>query len=108
MPRHDEERAGDEMTVYAIAQLTITDRAAYNRYQAKFMPVMKQFQGRVLAADENPLVVEGEWDREKVVLLSFPDEKAFREWVKSPEYLEIAKDRKAGSSAVVLLVKGIG
>jgi uncharacterized protein (DUF1330 family) len=108
MPRRDEERAGDAMTVYAIAQLTITDRVAYNRYQSKFMGVMKQFQGRVLAADENPLVVEGEWDREKVVLLSFPDEKAFRGWAESPEYLEIAKDRKSGSSAVILLVKGIG
>lgn len=94
--------------VYAIAQLSITDREAYNRYQAKFMGVMKRYQGRVLAADEKPLVIEGEWDKEKVVLLSFPDEAAFRGWAESPEYLEIAKDRKAGSEAVVLLVKGIG
>jgi uncharacterized protein (DUF1330 family) len=96
------------MSVYAIAQLTITDRAIYDRYQAKFMGVMKHFQGRVLAADENPLVIEGEWDMEKVVLLSFPDEKAFRDWAESPEYREISKDRKSGSDAVVLLVKGIG
>lgn len=96
------------MAVYAIAQLTITDRATYDRYQAKFMGVMKRFQGQVLAADESPRVVEGTWDRQKVVLLSFPDEAAFREWAESPEYLEIAKDRKAGADAVILLVKGIG
>ena len=95
------------MSVYAIAQLKITDRAAYDRYQAKFMGVMKRFHGRVLAADEKPQVIEGEWDRDKVVLLSFPDEKAFRDWAESPEYVEIAKDRKAGSEAVVLLVNGI-
>ena len=94
--------------VYAIAQLKITDRAVYNRYQARFMEVMRKFQGRLLAADEHPRVIEGAWDREKVVLLEFPDEPAFREWAESPEYLEIAKDRKAGSEAVVLLVKGIG
>jgi len=94
--------------VYAIAQLTITDRATYDRYQQRFMGVMKRFKGKVLAADENPQVVEGSWDRQKVVLLSFPDEAAFREWAESPEYLEIAKDRKAGSDAVILLVKGIG
>jgi uncharacterized protein (DUF1330 family) len=94
--------------VYAIAQLTITDRATYDRYQARFMGVMKRFQGRVLAADESPKVVEGTWDRQKVVLLSFPDEAAFREWAESPEYLEIAKDRKAGADAVILLAKGIG
>jgi uncharacterized protein (DUF1330 family) len=95
------------MTVYAIAQLTITDRAAYNRYQSRFMSVMNRYKGRVLAADEHPQVVEGQWDREKLVLLSFPDEAAFREWAESPDYQEIAKDRKAGSTAVVLLVRGI-
>lgn len=95
------------MTVYAIAQLTITDRTAYNRYQSRFMSVMNRYKGRVLAADEHPQVVEGQWDREKLVLLSFPDEAAFREWADSPDYQEIAKDRKAGSTAIVLLVKGI-
>jgi uncharacterized protein (DUF1330 family) len=94
--------------VYAIAQLRIHDRATYERYQGRFMGVMKKFRGRVLAADESPQVVEGSWDRQKVVLLEFPDEPAFREWAESPEYLEIAKDRKAGSDAVVLLVKGFG
>jgi uncharacterized protein (DUF1330 family) len=99
---------GETTMVYAIAQLTISDRTAYNRYQARFMGVMSKYKGRVLAADEHPQVVEGAWDREKVVLLSFPDEAAFREWAESPEYREIAKDRKAGADAVVLLVKGIG
>jgi uncharacterized protein (DUF1330 family) len=80
--------------VYAIAQLTITDRAVYNRYQARLMEVMKRFQGRVLAADEHPEAVEGRWDPEKRVLLSFADEASFREWAESPEYQEIAKDRQ--------------
>jgi uncharacterized protein (DUF1330 family) len=94
------------MSVYAIAQLTITDRTAYDRYQAKFMGVMRRFKGQVLAADEGPQVVEGKWDREKVVLLSFPDEASFWEWARSPDYQEIARDRYAGSNAVILLVKG--
>lgn len=94
--------------VYAIAQLIITDRMVYDRYQAKFMGVLNLYQGRLLAADENPVIVEGEWERDKVVVLAFPDEQAFQDWADSPEYLEIAKDRKAGSEAVVLLVRGIG
>lgn len=95
------------MAVYAIAQLTITDRAAYDRYQSRFMEVMSHYKGRVLAADENPKVIEGQWDREKVVLLSFPEEAAFQEWADSDAYQEISKDRKAGSNAIVLLVQGL-
>jgi uncharacterized protein (DUF1330 family) len=95
------------MAVYVIAQLSITDRSAYNRYQDRFMAVLSKYRGRLLAADESPTVLEGEWDRDKPVLLSFPDEEAMREWAESPEYLEISKDRKAGAKAVVLLAKGL-
>ena len=66
------------VTVYAIAQLRFTDRAAYDRYQARFMEVFRRHPGTLLAADESPEVVEGDWDREKLVLMSFPDEAAFR------------------------------
>jgi uncharacterized protein (DUF1330 family) len=97
----------NSVTVYAIAQLRFTDRAAYDRYQAKFMEVFVRHPGTLLAADESPQVVEGRWDREKVVLMSFPDEAAFRGWAQSPEYQEISKDRHAGADTLVLLVKGL-
>jgi len=95
------------VTVYAIAQLNFTDRAAYDRYQAKFMDVFRRFRGTLLAADEAPRVIEGSWDREKLVLMSFPDEHAFREWAESPQYQGISEDRHAGADTVVLLVDGL-
>ena len=94
------------MIVYVIVQLKMTDRAAYDRYQARFFEVFRKFSGRLLSADENPTIVEGAWDRDKLVLMSFPDVSAFHAWVDSPEYLEISKDRKAGAQGVVLLAKG--
>jgi uncharacterized protein (DUF1330 family) len=97
-----------ELTVYVIVQLKMTDRAAYDRYQARFLDVFKKFSGRLLSADESPGVLEGVWDRDKLVLMSFPDEAAFRAWADSTEYLEISKDRKSGAQGVVLLAKGFG
>ncbi|WP_428341666.1 DUF1330 domain-containing protein [Mycobacterium sp.] len=95
------------MTVYAIAQLRFTDRAAYDRYQRRFMEVFGQYRGTLLAADERPEIVEGRWNRDKVVLMSFPDESEFRSWSESPQYQNISKDREAGADSVVLLVKGL-
>jgi uncharacterized protein (DUF1330 family) len=95
------------VTVYAIAQLKFTDRAAYDRYQARFIEVFRRYPGTLLAADESPEVVQGRWDREKVVLMSFPDAAGFHGWAQSPEYQEISKDRQAGADTVVLLVKGL-
>ncbi|RAV14506.1 DUF1330 domain-containing protein [Mycolicibacterium sp. GF69] len=95
------------MTVYAIAQLRFTDRTAYDRYQARFLDVFARYSGTLLAADESPQILEGRSDREKVVLMSFPDEASFRAWADSPEYQEISKDRRAGADSLVLLIEGL-
>jgi uncharacterized protein (DUF1330 family) len=95
------------MTVYALAQLRIHDAERYGRYMSRFMPVLAKYNGKLLAADETPRVLEGQWwDRNKVVLMEFADDAAFRAWATSPEYTEIAEDRKAGADAVVLLING--
>ena len=47
------------MAVYAIALLKMKDRTTYERYQAKFFDVFRKFNGRLLAADESPNVLEG-------------------------------------------------
>jgi uncharacterized protein (DUF1330 family) len=95
------------MTVYLVAQLRFVDRPAYDRYQARFMDVFKQSEGRLLVADERPRVVEGSWDREKLVIMSFPSETSAREFLTSKEYEEIAKDRKAGADTLALLAREV-
>jgi uncharacterized protein (DUF1330 family) len=68
--------------------------------------VFRKFSGRLRAADEHPSILEGSWDGDKLVLMSFPDEAGFQAWANSPDYLEISRDRKAGTQGVVLLAKG--
>lgn len=94
------------MTVYAIAQFEIHDRASYERYTAQFWEVFQQFKGSLLVNDESPKVLEGDWPFDKVVVMSFPDEASFMEWVTSPQYREIAKHRVAGAKGPVLLAQG--
>jgi uncharacterized protein (DUF1330 family) len=96
------------MSVYIIAQLKFTQRELYDRYQSRFAGVFKNFNGKVLVADEHPVVLEGEWPRDKVVILEFPDAEAAQRFHESPEYQAIAVDRKAGADGVVLTVRGFG
>lgn len=101
-----DKREDAAVSVYIVAQLRFTDRSAYDRYQARFFEVFRQFNGRLLAADERPEVTEGTWDREKIVIMSFPDEAEARRFTQSQAYREIAKDRVAGADTVALMVKG--
>ncbi|PZQ54892.1 MAG: DUF1330 domain-containing protein [Phenylobacterium zucineum] len=95
------------MTCYLVGRIAIHDRERYGRYAAAFMPVLKQYGGRLLVSEENPEPLEGDWDGRKLVLLAFEDREAALRWSSSPEYQEIAKDRIAGSDAIVLLAEGL-
>ena len=86
------------MTVYVIVQLEMIERVAYDRNQARFSTCSRN-STESCSADENPAIPGGACDRDKLVLMSFPDEPAFQAWANSPEYLEVSEDRKAGAQA---------
>lgn len=94
------------MTVYVIAQLEFTDEARYRAYQAASTPLFIERGIRVLAADEAPVVLEGEWTGNKVVMMAFEDEAAARAFLESPEYREVSRDREAGAKTTALMIRG--
>jgi len=51
-------------------------------------------------------VLEGDWSRDKVILLAFPDQAQALAWAASGEYQAIAADRLAASEGPVLLIQG--
>jgi len=95
------------MTVYVIAQVKFTREELYRRYQARFFEVFRQFNGRLLVADEAPIVLDGEWPHNKVVVMQFPDQAEAERFIHSPAYEEISKDRIAGAETISLMVKGL-
>lgn len=95
------------MTVYVIAQVKFTREELYRRYQDRFFDVFRQFNGRLLVADEAPVVLDGKWTHDKVVVMQFPDQAEAERFLYSPAYEAISKDRIAGSEVISVLVKGL-
>ena len=95
------------MTVYFVVQVTIKDRGAYERYAAAFMGIFEKFKGKMLAADFKPKVLDGQWDMDRLVVMSFPDEGSLKEWLTSPEYQAIGHHRAAGADTIALMAQGI-
>jgi uncharacterized protein (DUF1330 family) len=93
------------MTVYIIARFQIHDRAAYDRYEENFMEILEPFGGSLLSVDEEPIVLQGEFDFTRSVLIEFPSPEQAMAWMTSPEYKEIAKNRFAASIGDVVMVK---
>ena len=95
------------MTVYTIALLKIEDRTQYARYEQGFMAIFNQYEGKLLAVDETPIVKEGTWNHTRTVLLQFPDAEAFDRWYHSEAYQALAQYRFGASSASVVVIKGL-
>ncbi len=80
-------------------------RDAYARYAANVMPLIKAQGGRaVWAGDARSLVIgesEDTWDQ--VIMVEYPNPRAFIKMSSSEEYAAIHHDREAGLETTVLL-----
>jgi len=96
------------MSVYVVALITIDDREEYERYAQGFMEVFSRYAGRLLAVDESPRVLEGNWPWTRTVLIEFPDQEALHAWYGSQEYQTLAAHRHAASDAAIAVVRSLG
>lgn len=94
------------MSVYLIASIRVNDPEVYLRYLEKADEVFGRYNGRYLAVDEKPDIIEGRWNYTKAVLIEFATRKDFDEWYESADYQEILKYRLEGSVCDTILVKG--
>ena len=91
---------------YFIALINIHDLSQYEQYLAGFDEVFENFQGEVVAVEDNPRVLEGRWPAGRTVLIRFPNDQALRSWYESPEYQKLARYRQEASVASVAIVTG--
>lgn len=92
------------MTVYIVALIHIHNREAYKDYEAGFMDIFQQYQGKMLAVDDAPITLEGEWPYSRTVLIQFPDRSAQDAWYSSDEYQTLMQLRTAASVASIAVL----
>ncbi len=95
------------MSVYIIARFKIHDRVEYDTCSAGFAEVFKKSDGKMLSVDEDPMVLAGEWDDTRSVIIEFPSQNSALIWMTSDEYQAIARHRDAGSTVNSILVQGL-
>jgi uncharacterized protein (DUF1330 family) len=94
------------MSAYFVALINIHHPERYEQYLAGFDKVFERYQGQVVAVEDKPRVLEGEWPAGRIVLIRFPDEQALRSWYDSPEYQRLARHRQEASEASVAIITG--
>jgi len=95
------------MTVYFVGQIEIKNREVYDRYTDAFMDVFEKFKGTMLAADFDAQMLGGEWDKDRLVIMSFPEKADLMAWITSPEYQKISIDRDEGADVIGVMANGL-
>ena len=95
------------MPVYVVAQGRIEKREMLDEYVTKAIPTVQSSGGRVLGFDESPVVVEGEVENPRTVILEFPSREAFRAWYDSDDYQAILPLRLESTPGTLIVVDGV-
>lgn len=93
------------MSCYFVARITIHDPAGYERYLDGFDEVFERFAGEVVAVDDEPTLLEGQWPCSRTVLIRFPSREEALRWYRSPGYQALAALRQAAADADIVLVE---
>jgi uncharacterized protein (DUF1330 family) len=96
------------MPCYAVGQLKVHDWDLYKKYQLAFRDLFPEYDGRVLAADNAPAVLEGEWPHQRFAMLEFRDRAEAERWYHSEAYQAAIKSfRWPASTGSLIFVEGL-
>jgi uncharacterized protein (DUF1330 family) len=96
------------MTAYVIADIQVTDPAAYEPYRPLAVASIARFGGRFMVRGGSVELLEGEPQPERIVVIEFADAQTARRWYRSEEYQGALKIRQAASRGRLFVVEGAG
>ena len=94
------------MPAYILAEIQVTDAAAYEPYRPLAAASIARFGGRYLVRGGKADLFEGVPAPDRMVVIEFPDADTARRWYDSEEYQAALNIRQAASRGRVILAEG--
>lgn len=95
------------MAGYVIAEVEVTDPAAYEEYRKLVPATIARYGGRFLVRGGVVETKEGGWSPARLVVLEFPSLEQARRWYHSPEYAPALAIRLKAASAKLVIAEGM-
>lgn len=94
------------MSHYFIANIKINNEDEYKKYLNEADEVFSKYNGKYLAVDNKPIILEGNWKYSRTVLIKFNTLEDFNNWYHSEDYQKILKHRLAAAECDTILIEG--
>lgn len=95
------------MPAYLIAEIEVTDPAAYEGYRKLTPAAIAAYGGRFIVRGGEVDSKEGGWKPARLVVVEFASMEQARKFYDSPEYAPALAIRKAASRSRLVLVEGV-
>ncbi|WP_429807358.1 DUF1330 domain-containing protein [Ensifer sp. B1-9] len=95
------------MAAYLIADVEITDAAAFEQYIQEVPATEARYGGRYLGRGGATQVLEGDWEPHRLVIVEFPDMQALLSWYQSPDYQRLKTIRERCARTRIMTLEGV-
>ena len=96
------------MPGYVIADVEITDAAAYEEYRHLVPATVEKYGGKYVVRGGAIETREGGWAPPRFVVIEFSSVDQARRWYDSPEYRPARDIRQRASKSKVIIAEGLG
>jgi uncharacterized protein (DUF1330 family) len=94
------------MKAYLVLDLEIHDMKGFSQYFEKIPAVIEKHAGEYVAKGEVPVVIEGDWKPETLVVIEFPSRNHAESFVRDPEAQALFPLRHKTTTSKLVLVDG--
>lgn len=95
------------MAAYLIADVEVTDAAAFEEYKREVPATERRYGGRYLGRGGLTKVLEGDWEPHRLVIIEFPDMASLTGWYESPEYSRLKAIRAKCAKTRIIALEGV-
>jgi uncharacterized protein (DUF1330 family) len=94
------------MAAYLLVDCKVTDASRYEDYKRLAQTAVARYGGRYLVRGGEKVVLEGDWQPNRIVVLEFTSLEKARAFYNSPEYAAARVARKGAAQMNMVVVAG--
>lgn len=95
------------MAAYLIATIDVKDPEMFDKYRAQVPALVEKYGGTYRVRGGALEVLEGDWQRSRVIVLEFPDMAAIHRFHESEDYAPLIELRQGASVGELIAVEGV-
>jgi uncharacterized protein (DUF1330 family) len=93
------------MGAIALVQVDIHDAEIYEEYKKLTPATVEAYGGKFLVRGAEIIVLEGEWNHDRLVMIEFPDKNSAMNWYYSKEYEKARSIREKAATAKFFIIE---